>query len=373
MLMAESLAVFCVLCFLTAFSLSLVLTIGSKRIAVRTGLLAHPKDNRFHKKIVPMGGGIAIFFTMFLLCLAAAGFIKLLVYDGTTSLFGRDFELYIEGFAGRINELLIILGCAALLFALGLWDDFKNLKPMPKLAIEFAVAFAAAYFAEVRVEFFIENKLYASVLSSVWVVLIINVFNFLDNMDGASAGIATIVSLIIFIIATLSQQAFVAGFAMTLAGTLTGFLIFNFYPASIFMGDAGSLVIGFFIGILTLKTTYYQEAEDIRWYIVLMPLVILAIPLYDFISVTAIRLHQGKSPFAGDTQHFSHRLKKRGLNEVQAVLMLYLATITTGLGAVVLKVSEWPYGLLVFIQTVMVLAIIAVLESTGNNEKKHPN
>ncbi|HBG28157.1 MAG: hypothetical protein A2Y10_06705 [Planctomycetes bacterium GWF2_41_51] len=371
--MAESLAVFCVLCFLATFSLSTLLTITSKRIAVRTGLLAHPKDNRFHKRVVPMGGGIAIFFTIFLLCMAAIVFIKILVYDGTTSLFGRDFELYIEGFAGRINELLIILGCAAIMFVLGLWDDFRNLKPFRKLAVEFAAAFIAAYAADVRVEFFIENKIYASVLSSFWIVLIINVFNFLDNMDGASAGIATIVSLIIFIIATLSQQAFVAGFSMMLAGTLTGFLIFNFYPASIFMGDAGSLVVGFFVGALTLKTTYYQEAEDIRWYIILIPLVILAIPLYDFISVTALRLHQGKSPFVGDTQHFSHRLKKRGLNEVQAVLMLYLATITTGLGAVVLKESNWPYGLLVFLQTIMVLAIIAVLESTGNNEKKHPN
>ncbi|MEN6384022.1 MAG: MraY family glycosyltransferase [Phycisphaerales bacterium] len=371
--MAESLAVFCVLCFLTAFTMSMLLTIVSKRIAMRTGLIAYPKDNRFHKRVVPMGGGIAIFATIFILSLSAIIFIKVLIYDGTTSLFGRDFELYIEGFSDRTCELLIILGCGTLLFALGLWDDFKNLKPLRKLAVQFIVAFTAAYFADVRVEFFIESKLYAAILSSIWIVLIINVFNFLDNMDGASAGIAAIVSMIIFIVATLSQQAFVAGFSMMLAGTLTGFLIFNFYPASIFMGDAGSLVIGFFIGMLTLKTTYYQQSEDIRWYIVLMPFVILAIPLYDFVSVTALRLHQGKSPFVGDTQHFSHRLKRRGLNEVQTVLMLYLATITTGLGAVVLKESTWPYGLLVFLQTVMVLAIIAVLESTGNNEKKHTN
>jgi UDP-GlcNAc:undecaprenyl-phosphate GlcNAc-1-phosphate transferase len=371
--MAESLALFSVLCYIAAFISSLLLTIVSKRIAVRTGLVAHPKQDRYNKRVVPMGGGIAIFFTMLILCLIAIACIKILVYDGTTSLFGRNFEMYIEGFSRRTIELLIILGCGGMLFVLGLWDDLKNLKPFRKLVVEFAAAFIVAYFADVRMEFFIESKIYSSILSSFWIVLIINVFNFLDNMDGASAGIAAIVSLIIFIVATLSGQAFVAGFSMMLAGTLTGFLIFNFHPASIFMGDAGSLVIGYFIGALTLKTTYYQEAEDIRWYIVLMPLVILAIPLYDFISVTALRLHQKKSPFVGDTQHFSHRLKKRGLNEVQTVLMLYLATITTGLGAVVLKESTWPYGVLVFIQTVMVLAIIAVLESTGNNEKKHTN
>jgi len=369
--MAESLAVFCVLCFVSAFTMSMLLTIPAKRIAVKRGLIAHPRDDRFHKKAIPMGGGISIFFTMFILCILAVILIKLLVHDCITSLFGRDFEPYIEGFSARIPELLIILFCAGVLFILGLWDDFKNLKPARKLLVEFVAAFIAAYFADVRMEFFIESKIYAAAMSSIWLVLIVNVFNFLDNMDGASAGIAAIVSMIIFIVATLSQQAFVAGFSMMLAGTLTGFLIFNFHPASIFMGDAGSLVIGFFIGMLTMKTTYYNEAEDIRWYIVLMPLVILAIPLYDFISVTALRIHQGKSPFVGDTQHFSHRLKRRGLNEVQTVLMLYLATITTGLGAVVLKESNWPYGLLVFLQTIMVLAIIAVLESTGNNDKKH--
>lgn len=371
--MAESLAVFSLLCFLTAFGMSLALTIASKRWAIKKGLIAHPKEGRFSKKVVPMGGGIAIFLTVSILCLVAIAIIEILIKDSTTSLFGRDFDTYIQGFAGRTYELLITLACGAILFILGLWDDFKNLNPMRKLIIEFIVAFIAAYFADVRFAFFIESKLYASILSTIWIVLLINVFNFLDNMDGASAGIAAIISLILFIIATLSKQPFVAGFSMVLAGTLTGFLIFNFYPASIFMGDAGSLVIGFFISMLTVKTTYYQESEDIRWYMVLMPLVILAIPLYDFISVTALRLHQGKSPFVGDTQHFSHRLKKRGLNEVQTVLMLYLATITTGLGAVVLKESEWPYGLLVFLQTIMVLAIIAVLESTGNNDKKHPN
>lgn len=123
--MAESLAVFCVLCFVTAFTMSLLLTIPSKRFAVKRGLISHPKDDRFHTKAIPMGGGIAIFFTIFILCMSAVVFIKLLVYDGTTSLFGRDFELYIEGFADRLNELLIILGCAAVLFVLGLWDDFK--------------------------------------------------------------------------------------------------------------------------------------------------------------------------------------------------------------------------------------------------------
>jgi UDP-GlcNAc:undecaprenyl-phosphate GlcNAc-1-phosphate transferase len=367
--MAESLAVFCVFCFLIAFVTSVLLTIASKRIALKFGLLAHPRSDRFHKKAVPLGGGIAIFFTMLLAFLVAIALIKALIADNSTELFDRDFGAYITGFENRMEELWMIMGCSAVLFLLGLLDDMSNLKPVPKLLVEFIVAFIAAYMADVRLEFFIESRLLTSIISSFWIVLIINAFNFLDNMDGASAGIAAIISLIMYVVAVLAGQVFVAGLAMVFAGALIGFLVFNFHPASIFMGDAGSLVTGFFIAVLSLRTTYFSSTQDIRWYTILMPLVILAIPLYDFISVTALRLHQGKSPFIGDTQHFSHRLKKRGLNEIQAVLMLYLATITTGLGAIVLKVAEWPYGVLVFMQAIMVLAIIAILESTGNNEK----
>jgi UDP-GlcNAc:undecaprenyl-phosphate GlcNAc-1-phosphate transferase len=136
------------------------------------------------------------------------------------------------------------------------------------------------------------------------------------------------------------------------------------------MGDAGSLVVGFFVALLSLRTTYYQHTEPGEWYIVFMPLVIMALPLYDFISVTVLRISQGKSPFVGDTQHFSHRLKKRGLSEVQTVLTLYLATLATGIGAVVLKTINSAYGILVFAQTVLVLGIIAILESTGKDDSE---
>jgi UDP-GlcNAc:undecaprenyl-phosphate GlcNAc-1-phosphate transferase len=96
----------------------------------------------------------------------------------------------------------------------------------------------------------------------------------------------------------------------------------------------------------------------------------MAIPLYDFISVTFLRIKQRKSPFVGDTQHFSHRLKKLGLTEFQTVLTLYLATIATGLGAVALTRAVWPYGFLIFLQTIMILEIIVLLESAGKDSGK---
>ena len=272
-------------------------------------------------------------------------------------------------FLNKIGQLLIILLSIFVLFVLGLWDDKKHLEPFFKLAVQFAVAIAAAALAQVRVEFFIESKIITSLLSAVWIVLIINAFNFLDNMDGLAAGIAVIASCILFTAAALSGQVFVGGLAIVFIGTLLGFLVFNFPPAKIFMGDAGSLVVGFFIALLTLRTTYYQEAQSGQWYPVFMPLVVMAVPLYDFISVTLLRISQGKSPFVGDTQHFSHRLKKHGLTDTQTVLTLYLATLCTGLGATFLYQVNLAGAILIFIQTVMVLFIIAILETTAGNDK----
>ena len=272
-------------------------------------------------------------------------------------------------FLAKVNQLLIIMFSALVLLLLGLWDDKKHLGPFFKLCVQFAVAITAALLADVRVEFFIENKIITSALSAFWIVLIINAFNFLDNMDGLSAGIAVIASCILFTAATVSGQVFVGGLAIVFTGALLGFLVFNFPPAKIFMGDAGSLVVGFFVAILTLRTTYHHEAQSGRWYAVLMPLVVMAVPLYDFTSVTLLRICQGKSPFVGDTQHFSHRLKKRGLTDTQTVLTLYLATICTGFGALFLYQVNPAGAILIFTQTFMILAIIAILENTGKNDK----
>jgi UDP-GlcNAc:undecaprenyl-phosphate GlcNAc-1-phosphate transferase len=128
------------------------------------------------------------------------------------------------------------------------------------------------------------------------------------------------------------------------------------------------MLIGFFVALLTLRTTYYNQAQSGSWYPVLFPLIVMAVPLYDFLSVTFLRIKQGKSPFVGDTQHFSHRLKRRGLNDTQTALTLYLATLTTGLGAIFLYQVNAAGAVLIFVQTFMVLAIIAILEASGKNE-----
>jgi UDP-GlcNAc:undecaprenyl-phosphate GlcNAc-1-phosphate transferase len=344
--------------------LSVILTAVVRKLAERIGFVSHPTADRYHRSTVPLGGGIAIFTTITVILIAAAVAIKILLVPGRIPWLAESANINPADFLGKTNQLVIILLCALVLFLLGLWDDKKRLGPSFKLIVQFAVAITAASFADVRVEFFIENKIVTTILSAFWIVLIINAFNFLDNMDGASAGIAVIVASILFTAAAVNGQVFVGGMALVFIGTLLGFLVFNFPPAKIFAGDAGSLVIGFFLAMLSLRTTYYNQAQSGQWYSVFIPAIVMAVPLYDFLSVTALRVKQGKSPFVGDTQHFSHRLKKRGLSDTQTVLSLYLATLCTGLGATFLYQVSLAGAFLIFAQTLLILAIIAILEIT---------
>src|SRR4030042_1967369 len=215
-------------------------------MVVRTGFVARPAADRYNRNIIPLGGGIAIFVTILSVFVPAIMVVKFLVVPGHFGWFAESAKIDPADFLARIDELLVILLCIVILFVLGLWDDKRHLGPFFKLGVQFAVAFIAAAFAEIRVELFIKNPIIASVLSAFWIVLIINAFNFLDNMDGASAGIAVITSSILFTAAAFSGQILVGGMALVFIGTLLGFLVFNFPPAGIFMGDAGSRGRGFF-------------------------------------------------------------------------------------------------------------------------------
>ena len=131
------------------------------------------------------------------------------------------------------------------------------------------------------------------------------------------------------------------------------------------MGDAGSLPMGFVLAVISLRTTYFHQSSSVQWYPVLIPIISMAVPLYDFVTVTMLRISQGKSPFVGDTQHFSHRLRRLGLSDTQTALALYLATLTTGIGAIFLYQVQETGAILILIQTILVLLIISILENTA--------
>ncbi|MEN8126192.1 MAG: MraY family glycosyltransferase [Planctomycetota bacterium] len=353
---------------LAAFICSAVLTACVKRWSVRTGFVSRPREDRYNRNIIALGGGIAIFWTIAVFILAGAAIVKFVIVPGYLDFIDDSIARHAAGFMGKINDLLIVIAAAFILHLMGLWDDKKHLGPFVKLALQFAAAFIAAWFADIRVEMFIENKLITTVLSVFWIVLMINAFNFLDNMDGASTGIALIATCVLMAAAMRSGQIFVGAMGMVFAGSLLGFLLFNFPPAKIFMGDCGSMVVGFFVALLTLRTTYYNPEAGTKLYSVFMPAIVMAVPLYDFISVTFLRLKQGKSPFVGDTQHFSHRLRRRGLSDRQVALTLYLATLCTGLGAILLQQADKVGAVLIAAQTIMVLIFVAILEAAGSRE-----
>lgn len=350
-----------------SFILSVILTAAVRAHSLKTDFVARPTEDRFHDSVIPLGGGTAIFLTIAIFLLAGAGVAKFLIAPGLLDFIDESITMHTEGFMTKMTDLLIVTGLAFVLYIVGLIDDKKHLGPFVKLIIQFAVALTAAGVADIRVEFFIHNKLITSLLSAFWIVLIINAFNFLDNMDGLSAGIAVITSSVLFVAAAFSGQVFIGAIALVFIGSLLGFLVFNFPPAKIFMGDCGSLVIGFFVALLTLRTTYYHQAQQSGLYAVFMPLVVMAVPLYDFTSVTIIRLSQGKSPFVGDTQHFSHRIKRRGLTDTQTTLTLYLATLCTCISAIFLYQVNLLGAVLIFVQTILILLMIAILEMTGRS------
>jgi len=160
---------------------------------------------------------------------------------------------------------------------------------------------------------------------------------------------------------------FVPLMSLVLVGALLSFLIYNFHPATLYMGDAGSLSIGYLLAILTIRTTYYRPELHTQPAGVLVPLVVLAVPLYDVWSVVWIRWRAGQSVFRADQRHFSHRLVQRGMTPRTAVVTIYLATAATGFGAIVLPRADWPGALVIVAQTLCILMIVVLLERPSSH------
>jgi len=357
--------VLAIILFVCVAVFSAVMTAVVMGLAPKYKFVARPTADRHHSRIVPLGGGIGIFATLGLVIILSLVIVKFLVLPGRLTFLSGEVTIHATGFMGKSTQLVWLVVSATLLFLTGLADDIRHLGPKTKLLVQFAAALITTTLAQTRVEFFIHNTIITSVLSAVWIVFVINAFNFLDNMDGLSSGIAIITATCLLTSSVLSGQVFVSALAIVFIATLAGFLVYNFPPAKIFMGDAGSMIVGFFIAVLTLRTTYYHQAHSGQWYPVLLPIIAMAVPLYDFTSVTFLRICQGKSPFVGDTQHFSHRLKRKGLSDTQTVLTLYLATLCTSLGATFLYQVDLSGAILVLVQTFMILIIIAIFESTS--------
>ncbi|MHC4217211.1 MAG: MraY family glycosyltransferase [Planctomycetota bacterium] len=317
---------------------------------------------------IPNNGGIAIFLAIALPTIA--GLIALRVLDAE---FWGHWLPDTQAILARVTQqttptAVAMLVAVAALYVTGWIDDRRSLDPWIKLAVQVAAAVVMAVWFEVRLlDLEVLPAWISIVVTVLWIVAVTNAINFMDNMDGLAAGVSAIAAALFMAACLVNKQWFVAATLAVLVGSLIGFLIFNFPPATIFMGDRGSLVIGFVLAILTVRTTYYDPNLGGGWYGVFMPLVVLAIPLYDLVTVTLIRLRQGRSPMVGDQQHFSHRLVQRGLSPRGAVVVIWAATAVTGIGGVALGSLDGWQAILVGVQTGLVLLMIALLEHASRH------
>jgi UDP-GlcNAc:undecaprenyl-phosphate GlcNAc-1-phosphate transferase len=361
-----------------SFVLSWLLTAGMIRIAPKIGFVDQPGHRKIHANPKPLGGGVAIYWAVAIPLLiviihfATSGayvFSATPLSDANAIETDRYYQAIRGGVERRTPLALGLLAGALILHITGLIDDKRALGAWPKLFIQLAVAAGFVIIFDVRAMTFLDNWALGpgpSILVTVlWITAITNAFNFLDNMDGLSAGVAAVCATAFLITTILIGQWFVAATLALLLGAVLGFLFWNFPPAKIFMGDSGSLVIGFILGVLTVRTTFLPpgSAFGAGWYAVFAPVIVLAVPLYDLIVVSLIRISRGRSPFQGDTNHFSHRLVARGMSRRTAVLCIYVVTAATSTSAIVLPWTKSTLAaVLIFLQTILVLGLVALLE-----------
>ncbi|MEO1982821.1 MAG: MraY family glycosyltransferase [Fuerstiella sp.] len=351
--------------FGAAFITSLLSTPLIRRLAPGLGLVDQPGLRKVHVTPTPMGGGIAVFLGLLVPVLLVAfggslvGHVSLVLEELRTSI-GND--------TGLRRQTMGIIAGAVVLFAMGLADDRWNLSWRLRLGVQVLVAFGVTQMG-VRATVFVAQPWIGIMITMLWIMVLTNAMNFLDNMDGLSAGIGVIASLLsvgILLLMVPQPHWAVAFGLLLLAGSLSGFLWWNRPPASIFMGDSGSNLIGFLLATLTVSGTFYQFETSGSRHVILAPLCILAVPLYDFVTVILIRLNDGRSPFHGDKSHFSHRLVELGLRPARAVLTIHLCTLMTGLGGLLLyQVADWTGAWLIIALICCVLSIVSILETVG--------
>lgn len=346
-----------------AFLVGLPAVKAAQLLARRVGFVDRPAGRKAHQRPVPYGGGVAIVFVLLLAPGLGLALVALRNWPPIAHLpFAAALELHAGGIGERLGELALLAIATLIIFFMGLADDRLRLPAWPKLLAQLAAAAIFVYGLGRFATFFVPLPFVNQLATVLWIVAVTNAFNFMDNMDGLSAGVAVIVLGVLAAVAISAGQLFVPVLALVLLGALAAFLVFNFPPASIFLGDAGSQTVGYLVAVLTVMANYYRPGSDDSMFSPFMPLVLLAVPLYDLVSVTVIRLCRGQSPFVGDTSHFSHRLAALGLSRRSAVLVIYLATLTTAAGAWLLRRASAGDAVLIFIQTLAIIAIIAIFE-----------
>ena len=286
---------------------SFIVTPILRNVAQRFNFVDNPQGRKVHTAPMPMLGGVAIYL----------GLSVAMIVGGNNS----------------FTELLGILGGATVMTLFGLWDDRVTLGPLPKLLGQI-LASAILIAAGVQIRLFALPALNIAI-TMIWVVGISNALNFQDNMDGLAAGLATVSSGFFFILAVVEGLGLVATLAAATLGACVGFLYYNFNPASLFMGDAGSQLLGFILAVLGIKLQFVGRPLGVTW---MIPIVVLGVPIFDTTLVVISRLRRRRHVYEGGKDHTSHRfVSVFGMTHARSVMSLYLVASALGLVALMLR------------------------------------
>ncbi|MCA9936568.1 MAG: undecaprenyl/decaprenyl-phosphate alpha-N-acetylglucosaminyl 1-phosphate transferase [Ardenticatenaceae bacterium] len=332
--MRAVIAVFFIALAVSAFSIPPI-----RRVAVALGFVDAPAQRKLHSTPMPLMGGLAIF--------GGAIVAVLVVYRGRPP-----------------DQVLGILLALTVVALVGLWDDRNGLPAWAKLGGQL-IGGAILIWFDVRVQLPVPDALnYA--LTLFWLAGISNAINFLDNMDGLSAGVSAVAAAFMLLLGALNEQFLVAALAAAVLGACLGFLRYNFKPAQIFMGDVGALFLGFVLAILGLQLRFPENANIVTW---MVPVFILGLPIFDTSLVVISRIRRGVSPNTAGKDHTSHRLVKMGYSQREAVLILYLFTGAFGMvGVFLTKATVLEAYLMAGISALVALYAISRLERVYRGE-----
>ena len=302
------------LLFVISYLLVGVLTPVMRKIAIATDVVDRPNSShKSHKKAVPYLGGVAII-------------VGVIVVSYSTSL--------VSNFNSETFWLATsVLGPALALGLIGLWDDVKNLPPLPRFVAQSVAGVFTAGILKItdNVGNPTGSAIFDSIITVIWVVGICNSINFFDNLDGGAAGTVAISSIALAYLALSGDQYLIAALSTVSAGATLGFLVWNKSPAKIYMGDAGALFLGVLLATLTIRFEPNAKTQIGSY---LTPVFLLAVPILDTTVAVFSRLRRHISPFQGGQDHLSHRLIRAGLSRKQAALSLWMLSALYGVMAI---------------------------------------
>jgi UDP-GlcNAc:undecaprenyl-phosphate GlcNAc-1-phosphate transferase len=338
------------LAFVGALTIAWVVTPLLLKLALRRQLLDVPDERKAHESPVPYLGGIAIVVGFAGLCLAAG---------------------LINQSEAVLAELGVLLGVGLVLAMIGLADDLRGgLDPWLRLSVEVSAG-VLVFVSGNGAAFTAVPEPVNSAVTVLWVVGITNAINLLDNMDGLSAGVGALAALTFALVAGLNGQYLVAGLAAGLAGCAVGFLRHNFHPAKIYMGDAGSLFLGFLLAILGLKLQLTDTPPVVSMFV---PVLVLGVPVFDTTLVTWQRLRHGRNPMQGGRDHASHRLVWIGIPVPVTVSLLYATAVSLSWLAILLVRLDTVSGILLigFVLTAgaLLMGLLAAVPVYDNSRQR---